>query len=51
VIATVKGTSAKSKVLTVKKGKTYYYKIRAYKLVDGVPVYGPWSAVKSYKLK
>jgi len=50
VVATVKSTSAKSKVLTVKKGKTYYYKVRAYKLVDGTRVYGPWSAVKSYKL-
>ena len=51
VVATVKSTSASSKVLTVKKGKTYYYKVRAYKLVDGTRVYGPWSAVKSYKLK
>lgn len=51
VIATVKGTSAKSKVLTVEKGRTYYYKVRAYKLVDGVRVYGPWSSVRSYKLK
>lgn len=51
VVETVKSTSAESKVLTVKKGKTYYYKVRAYKLVDGIRVYGPWSAVKSYKLK
>lgn len=51
VVATVKSTSAKSKTLKVpKKGTRYYYKVRAYKLVNGVRVCGPWSAVKSYKL-
>ena len=51
VIATVKSTSAKSKTLKVpKKGTRYYYKVRAYKLVNGVRVCGPWSDVKSYKL-
>lgn len=51
VVATVKSTTAKSKILTVpKKGKTYYYKVRAYKLVNGVKVCGPWSTVYSKKL-
>ncbi len=51
IVATVKSTSAKSKTLKVpKKGKRYYYKVRAYKVVNGVRVRGPWSAVKSYKL-
>ncbi len=51
IVSTVKGTSVKSKVLTVpKKGKTYYYKVRAYKLVNGVKVCGPWSKVYSKKL-
>lgn len=51
VVATVKSTTAKSKVISVpKKGKAYYYKVRAYKLVGGVKVFGPWSSVKSYKL-
>ena len=31
-----------------KKGKTYYYKVRAYKdLSNGIRMYGPWSAVKA----
>lgn len=33
------------------KGKTYYYKIRAYKVVKGKKVYGPYSAVKAVKIK
>lgn len=51
VVATVKGTKVKSKTLTVpKKGKTYYYKVRAYKQVGDVKVCGPWSTVYSKKL-
>jgi M6 family metalloprotease-like protein len=30
-------------------GKTYYYKIRAYKVVNGVTIYGPYSTVKSIR--
>jgi lactocepin len=48
---TVKSTTAKSKVIAATKGKTYYYKVRAYKVVDGKKVYGPWSDVKAYKRK
>lgn len=32
-------------------GKTYYYKVRAYRNVNGNIVYGPYSAVKSKKIK
>ncbi|MEE1037679.1 MAG: lectin like domain-containing protein [Eubacterium sp.] len=34
---------------TVGKGVTYWYKTRAYKTVDGVKIYGPFSTPKSYK--
>lgn len=35
----------------LKKGNTYYVKVRAYRTVNGKQVYGDWSAVKSLKLK
>ena len=50
--ATVKkGTTAKTTIKSLTKGKTYYFKVRAYKTVDGAKVYGAWSAVKSAKIK
>lgn len=44
------GTRIVSKI-TVKKNKKYYYKVRAYKTVDGKKIYGPWSYVRAYTLK
>ena len=44
-IATTKGTSAS---LSVSKGKTYWYKIRAYKRVGKIYIYGPWSDSRRY---
>lgn len=41
----------KTAKIKVKRNKTYYYKVRAYKTVNGEKVCGPWSSVKSYKLK
>ncbi|PEL10448.1 InlB B-repeat-containing protein, partial [Bacillus sp. AFS017336] len=32
------------------KGKTYYYKIRSYKMVGSQKVYGDWTSVMSIKL-
>lgn len=49
IVSTYKTTKGKYKTVKATKGKRYYYKVRAYKVVDGKKVYGPWSAVKSYK--
>lgn len=46
--------SASSKSKTIKKlkiGKTYYFKIRAYKVVGETKLYGAWSKVKKVKIK
>ena len=50
--ATVKEAAAKSYTASkLKSGKRYYFKVRAYKVVDGVKVYSAWSAVKGAKAK
>ncbi|MBQ0040485.1 MAG: fibronectin type III domain-containing protein [Clostridiales bacterium] len=36
---------------SLKKGKTYFYKVRAYKNINGKKAYGAFSAVKSIKIK
>lgn len=46
---TTKKTSATLKSL--KKGKTYYVRVRAYRTLDGKTVYGNWSNVKTVKIK
>lgn len=48
---TVTTTTGKYKVIKAKKGVTYYYKVRAYKTVDGKKLYAPWSDLIAYKLK
>ena len=50
----VKDSSSKSRSKTIKelkKGKTYYVKVRAYKVVNDEKVYGSYSAVKKIKVK
>lgn len=46
-----KGSTVTFKDKKVPEGKTYYYKIRAYRIVNGKRVYGPYSAVKSVKIR
>ncbi|MCM1364356.1 MAG: fibronectin type III domain-containing protein [Faecalibacterium sp.] len=51
-IASVKSSaSAKYEKSGLTKGKTYYFKIRAYKTVGKIKVYSAYSAVKSVKVK
>ena len=38
-------------VKKLKKGKTYYVKVRAYRVADGKKIYGKWSKVVSAKIK
>ena len=44
VVKTTAGSKALSKTVTgLKKGKTYYVKVRAYKTVNGKKIYGTYS--------
>ena len=44
-------TKTSLKVKKLKKGKTYYVRVRAYNLNGKKKVYGKWSAVKKIKIK
>lgn len=48
---TYKKSNTSAKLTGLKKGRTYYVKIRAYKTVKGKKYYGPWSTVKKVKIK
>ncbi|MBR4759082.1 MAG: fibronectin type III domain-containing protein [Lachnospiraceae bacterium] len=45
-------TVSSGKIKKLKKGKTYYFKVRAFnKKSDGTKMYGDWSSVKKVKIK
>lgn len=51
VVSTYATTSGASKTISASKGVTYYYRVRAYKTVDGKKIVGPWSGAYKYKLQ
>ena len=50
-VASYKANTTKGSKSKLTSGKTYYFKVRAYKKVDGKTVYGSFSSVKSIKIK
>ena len=42
-------TKLTAEITSLKKGKTYYFKVRAFKKVDGKYLYGAYSKVMSVK--
>lgn len=51
---TIKRVSSKTISYTQKKltkNRTYYFRVRAYKIVNGKKIYSGWSRVKSVRVK
>lgn len=48
---TVGKWTSKNTITKLKKGKTYYVRVRAYKKSSGKKIYGKWSKVKKIKIK
>jgi hypothetical protein len=49
-ITTVSSSKTSYKNTKLKKGKTYYYKVRAIRKINGITIYSSYSAVKSVKI-
>lgn len=50
-VTVAKQNASKKTVKKLKEKKKYFFRIRAYKIVDGKKVYGKWSKIKSVKTK
>ena len=50
-VLVTKSSTVKKTISKLTKGKTYYFKIRSYKTVSGVKVYGSYSKVVKVKMK
>lgn len=50
-VASYKANIVEGSKSKLKSGKKYYFKVRAYKKVDGRTIYGSFSSVKSIKIK
>ena len=50
-LSSFKADTTKATASKLKSGKTYYFKVRAYKKVGNSYVYGAWSSVSSVKIK
>ncbi len=48
---TIQTTKLSKKVKKLKRKKTYYVKVRSYKIINGVKYYSKWSKVKKIKTK
>lgn len=51
IVSTWKTTTGKARGIKAEAGKKYYYKVRAYREVDGARIYAPWSDTRAYTMK
>ena len=51
IVSTWKTTTGKARGIKAEAGKKYYYKVRAYREVNGTRIYAPWSDTRTYTMK